>query len=212
LETIDLRKQYKHLYQPRAGKAELVDVPPLQYLMIDGAIEAGQTPGTSPGFEQGMIALYGVAYTLKFTFKKRADNPIDYPVMALEALWFVNDGRFVASDPSNWTWRLMSLEPDAVTQLDFQDALAQVRKKKPNPALDRLRLETFREGLCVQMLHVGPYSTEPATVQAMTAFAQAQGYTLCGQHHEVYMGDPRRTAPEKLKTVLRHPVEKSAGS
>ena len=130
--------------------------------------------------------------------------------MALEALWFVDDGRFSISDPSNWRWTVMIMQPDAVTKQAFQEARAQAQKKRPNPALERVRLEGFHEGLCVQMMHIGPYSTEPETIERMVSFAQAAGHALRGQHHEIYLGDPRRAAPEKLKTVLRHPVDKAA--
>ena len=103
----------------------------------------------------------------------------------------------------------MMMQPDHITPAMFADALAQLRKKRPNPALDQLRFETFHEGLCIQIMHLGPYAEEPATIAKMDAFAREHGYTLHGKHHEIYLGDPRRAAPEKLKTVLRHPVLKA---
>jgi hypothetical protein len=205
--VLDLKKQYKHLYQPPAGKVQLVDVPDLQFLMVDGAIEPGQAPGTSPGFEQVMGALYGAAYTLKFTFKKRSQEPVDYPVMALEGLWRIESGEFDINVKDNWGYTLMILVPDVVRPDDFAAAIAQLETKKPNPANARLRLERFREGLCVQALHLGPYATEPETLDKMRAFAQESGYRLRHGHHEIYMGDPRRGDPSKLKTVLRYPIE-----
>jgi hypothetical protein len=206
METLDLRKELKKYYQPPAKKVELVEVPAFNFLMIDGAIEADKSPGTSPLFEQATGALYGAAYTLKFMFKKRKADPIDYPVMALEGLWFVEDGHFDIRYPGNWKYTLMIMQPDIVSADQFAEAVDQLRKKKPSPAVDRLRLERFQEGLCVQTMHIGPYATEPATVERMEAFAAENGYQMHRKHHEIYLGDPRRGDPAKLKTVLRHPV------
>jgi len=211
MRSLDLKKRYKSLYQPRAGRAEVVDVPPLQFAMIDGAIERGEEPATSPGFHAAMMALYGVAYTLKFTMKKRRDDPVDFPVMALEGLWWVEGGRFDMTVKDNWSYTLMILQPEVVTEALFADAVAQVRHKRgDSPHLAELRLAMFTEGPCVQALHVGPYANEPATLERMRAFMQEEGLRDLvgdgGKHHEIYLGDPRRAAPEKLRTVLRHPV------
>jgi hypothetical protein len=175
-------------------------------VMLDGRIEAGQEPGTSPGFGAAMGALYGAAYTLKFMSKLRKEHPIDYPVMALEGLWWVEDGRFDITVKDNWVYTVMIMQPDHITPEMFAEALAQAAKKRPNPALSRLRLESFREGLCVQTMHLGPYDTEPASIAKMHRWAAENGYRLVGKHHEIYLGDPRRAEPEKLKTVLRHAV------
>jgi hypothetical protein len=213
MKTLDLRKQYKDLYKPAAKKAVLVQVPRLQFAMIDGAIEKGEEPGTSPAFREAMMALYGLSYTLKSTSKLRKVNPIDYPVMALEGLWWVEDGRFELAVKDNWHYTVMMLQPEHITQTMFDEAREQIRKKRGDSvSLSKARLEHFEEGLCVQMMHIGPYATEPATVEIMRAFAEEQGYRDCvgriGKHHEIYMSDPRRVSPERLKTVVRHPVEK----
>jgi hypothetical protein len=181
--------------------------------MIDGAVEPGMEPGNSPLFAENLQAMYSAAYTLKFMFKKRAVDPIDYPVMALEGLWDVRDGVWDINIKDNWDYTVMILVPDFITHELFEEARAQIRKKKGDqPALDRLRLDSFEEGLCVQTMHIGPYSTEPATVERMRDFMAEHGYRDLvgegGKHHEIYIGDPRRAAPEKLKTVLRHPVAK----
>jgi hypothetical protein len=209
MEKLDLRKQYKHLYQPSAKKVEVVDVPTLQFTLLDGEIEQGATPGTSPSFKQAMEALYGISYSLKFMSKLRQDDPIDYTVMALEALWWTETGAYDLTQPAGWQWTAMIMQPDHITTQMFQDALAQVRKKKPNPALDKLRFESFTEGLCIQVMHIGPYKTEPETLAKMDLFASEKGYRMHGKHHEIYLGDPMRAAEDKLKTVLRHPVEPS---
>jgi len=206
---LDLKKDLKHLYFPSAKKVELVQVPPLKFIMVDGGIEKGQMPGDSPAFQEAMQALYGMAYTLKFMSKLRKENPIDYPVMALEGLWWVTDGQFDFNRKDNWVYTLMILEPDHITEEMVDEARQQVAKKRgETPALSRLRLEAFEEGLCVQVMHIGPYATEPATKERMDAFARENGYSLWGRHHEIYMGNPLRAEPEKLKTVLRQPVTK----
>jgi hypothetical protein len=207
MDKLDLRKHYKHLYQPSAKKVEVVEVPPLRFAMIDGEIEPGHGPGTSPAFQQALQALYGISYTLKFASKQRKENPIDYTVMGLEGLWWVEGGEFDIKKPDNWRWTAMILQPDHISLEMFQDGLAQLRRKKPNPALDKLRLETFHEGLSIQIMHIGPYADEPATIARMGAFAQEKGYRMCGKHHEIYLGDPLRADPAKLKTILRHPIE-----
>lgn len=204
---LDLRKQLKHLYAPSARKVELVDVPEMRFVMVDGAIEPGQAPGTSPGFEACVGALYSTAYTLKFMSKLRKEDPVDYPVMALEGLWSVEDGQFDIGVQDNWLYTLMMMVPDHITQPMFEEALRQAARKRPNPVLDQVRLATFCEGLCVQIMHIGPYATEPATVERMRQWAAENGYRMQGKHHEIYLGDPRRADPEKLKTVLRHGVE-----
>ena len=213
MKILDLRKQYKELYNPSAKKPILVEVPRLQFAMIDGAIEKGSEPGKSPSFAEATQALYSISYTLKFMLKKRKTNAIDYPVMALEGLWWVEDGMFDITIKDNWFYTLMIMQPDIITKDVFAEGLEAVRKKKgDSPALSKLRLTNFEEGLCVQVMHIGPYATEPATIERMRAFALENGYRdrvgPNGKHHEIYLGDPRKAKPEKLKTVLRHPLEK----
>lgn len=213
MNKMDLKKDLKTFYLPSAKVVTLVDVPAFKFIMTDGAIEPGMEPGNSPGFENALQAMYGAAYTLKFMIKKREVDPVDYPVMALEGLWDVVDGHFDFEVKDNWIYTLMILVPELITQDDFNKALSQLKTKKGDlPEFDRLRLGTFQEGLCVQTMHIGPYATEPETLQRMKAFMAEQGFRDLvgegGKHHEIYIGDPRRAAPEKLKTVLRHPVEK----
>jgi hypothetical protein len=211
MKTLDLRKELKQFYAPPAKKVQLVDVPEFQFAVITGAIEPGVEPGNSPAFASAIQTLYGISYTLKFTSKLRKVDPIDYPVMALEGLWWVEEGEFTMDRKDNWSWTAMILQPEHITLEMFEEARAQVQKKQgESPTLAQLRLERFREGLCVQALHIGPYSEEPATVAKMDAFAAEQGYVMFGKHHEIYVGDPSRAAPEKLKTVLRHPVQNTS--
>ncbi len=213
MKKLDLKKELKQYYQPSAKKPVIIQVPPFQFAMIDGAIEKGEAPGTSPAFAEAMMALYGLSYTLKFTSKLRKTNPIEYPVMALEGLWWVENGQFDITVKDNWHYTVMMLQPEHITQEMFEAAREQVRKKRgDSPALSKARLEHFEEGLCVQMMHIGPYAAEPATIEIMRAFAAENGYRdrvgPNGKHHEIYLGDPRKADPAKLKTVLRHPIEK----
>ena len=211
MEKLDLRKQYSHLYKPSPKKVEVVDVPAFKFAMIDGQIEPGHGPSSSPAFQQALEVLYGISYTLKFMSKLRKENPIDYSVMALEGLWWVEQGEFNISQPGNWHWTAMIMQPEHISAAMFQEALEQLQKKKPELDPKGLRFETFHEGLCMQIMHIGPYASEPATLARMEEFANENGYRYQGRHHEIYIGDPRRSAPEKLKTVLRHPIEREVG-
>ena len=212
MRTLDLKTDLKYLYHPSAKQVEVVLVPRLQFAMVDGALQVGERPGTSAGFTEAVAALYGVSYTLKFTFKKRSTDPIDYPVMPLEGLWWVEDGIFDIKVMDNWRYTLMILQPDVVTPDLFDQAVAAARAKRgDSPALSKLRLEPFEEGLSMQVMHVGPYATEPATMERMAAFALEHGYldlvgSAGGKHHEIYLGDPNRADQARLKTILRHPV------
>jgi hypothetical protein len=207
VKRLNLRQQWKHLYSPAARQAQLVEVPELSFLMLDGQLEPGRKPGESPAFQQAFQALYGAAFTLKFMSKRRARDPVDFNIMALEGLWWAQ-GEFDLRQPGDWCWTLLLLLPDHITSEMLATAQSQLRAKKDNPALDRLRLERFEEGLCVQIMHVGPYADEPATLDRLHSFAWDGGYALRGKHHEIYLGDPRRAKPERLKTILRQPIER----
>lgn len=213
MKTLDLKKEFKHLYQPSAKKPEILKIPKLQFAMIDGKIEKGKEPGNSPAFAEATQALYSISYTLKFMLKKRKTNAIDYLVMPLEGLWGIQDVNANVAKKDNWTFTLMILQPDVITKDVFAEGMEQVRKKKgDSPILSKLRLSHFEEGVCVQMMHIGPYATEPATIEIMRAFAAENGYRdnvgPNGLHHEIYLGDPRKADPAKLKTVVRHPLKK----
>ncbi len=200
LQKLNLVQAHRDEYaQPTAPT--LVHVGPAQYLAVDGE---GDPNG--PGFQEAVGALYGAAYTIKM--RKKRDGT-DYAVAPLEGLWPPSAGLApgLAEAKAGWSWTALIRTPDFVEAEDLERAVAELeRKKKGGPALRRVRLQRIEEGDCVQMLHVGPYATEPATVAAMHAFAQAQGRELRGRHHEIYLSDPRRTAPERLKTILRQPV------
>jgi hypothetical protein len=204
MKTIDLKKILKPLYTASATKPALIDVPPMNTLMIDGT---GDPNG--PAFQEAVGSLYSVAYTLKFTFKK--EKGIDYPVMALEGLWCADDlSDFLKGRRESWKWTLFIVLPDVVGKKDVAQAVAAVKKKAKFPRFPELRFERFAEGKAAQIMHVGPYAAEGPTIEKLHRFIEEQGYRLRGAHHEIYMGDPRRAAPEKLRTILRQPVSKAA--
>ena len=203
MKKIDLKKDLKYLYQPSKAEVEFVRVPKFNYLMID--VEGD--PNTSQSFQDAAQALYTVAYTLKFMIKK--EKSVDYPVMALEGLWWMDDmSQFSMADKAAWKWTLMILQPAVVTKALFSKALKQAKEKKGLTALSQIRLEPYTEGLSVQIMYVGPYAEEGPTIQKLHANARERGCQLRGKHHEIYLGDPRKSKPEKLKTVIRQPIQK----
>ncbi len=199
-EKFDYKKELKHLYWPPRGKFTLVDVPPLNFLMVDGE----GNPNVSPLFQEACEALYGMAYTLKFLLKPQG---IEFTVAPLEGLWWAEDmAAFSLEQKESWHWTVMIMQPAWVTAEHVAQARQDLARKKNPTALPRLRFDTYHEGLSVQTMYLGAYADEGATIAAMHAFAREQGFALHGKHHEIYLGDPRRTAPEKLKTVIRQPI------
>jgi hypothetical protein len=201
MEKIDLKKILKNFYKASVKEVVVVDVPAFNYLMIDGQGE----PGVSLAYTQAIEALFSVSYTAKFMLKKGVEA-IDYAVMPLEGLWWADDmDAFVHQDKSQWKWTMMIHQPDFVSQAVITGAIDAVRVKKGLPALDKLRFEAFIEGRCAQILHVGPFSEEGPTVERVHQFIAAHG-KLTGKHHEIYLSDIRRAAPEKWKTIIRQPM------
>lgn len=199
MQKIDLKKQLKRFYRPSARKVVQVDVPAFQFLMIDGQGD----PNSSEEFSQAVEALFSVSYTTKFKVKQRQD----YVVMPLEGLWWADDmGAFTGGEKSKWNWTLMVMQPDFVEQELIYTAISEVEKKKALPALGKLRLETFTEGLCAQTLHVGPFSEEGPTIQRVHDFIAARS-SLAGKHHEIYLSDIRRGNPANWKTIIRQPMK-----
>jgi hypothetical protein len=202
MEKIDFKKELKHLYNPSAKEVTAVDVPALNFLMIDGEGD----PNTSPQYKAAVEALFSVSYALKFMIKK--EKGVDYGVMPLEGLWWVDDmTKFSAERKDEWKWRSMIMQPKYVTADYVNVAIDNTRKKKNLPALSRLRFESFHEGAAAQIMHIGPYSAEGPNIAKMHAFIHSSGHTLSGKHHEIYLNDTRKTAPAKLKTILRQPMK-----
>jgi hypothetical protein len=202
MPKLDLKKEYREFYNPSAKECSVVDVPEMQFLMIDGTGD----PNTAQAYREALEALYAMSYYLKF-FSKNAVG-IDYVVMALEGLWWADDmADFSMADKADWSWTSMIMQPDHITAAHVESAMEEVRHTKNPPALDQMRFEPFREGLSVQIMHIGPYAEEAPTIIRLHEFAAESGYRLRDKHHEIYLGDPRRTAPERLRTVIRQPVE-----
>ncbi len=199
-EKIDLKKELKQLYNPSTKEVTFVDVPDMNFLVIDG-----EGAPASQQYMDAVQTLFPVAYALKFMIKKA--KGVDFGVMPLEGLWWMDDmAQFSVERKDEWRWTAMIMQPKYVVEADFKAALMQVEKKKL-PSADKVRFEPFHEGKAAQIMHIGPYSTEGPNVQRIHAAIKAAGLQLSGKHHEIYFGDPRKTAPEKLKTVLRQPVK-----
>jgi len=205
MSPLDLVRQLKPLYAPSAKHPVIVEVPELSFLMLDGRGD----PNTSEQYQDALGALYGIAYTLKFTLKK-SDPERDFRVAPLEGLWWADaEAPSLAelqADRDAWNWTMMIALPDDVTAAELAAAAEAAARRRPLPGAGSIRLERFEEGLAAQIMHVGPYSAEAPTIERLHAFVEEQGYALLGRHHEIYLGDPRRTAPERLKTIIRHPV------
>ena len=201
MAKIDLKKDLKHLYHAPSKEPVEVTVPPLNYLMVDGRGD----PNSAPEYSQAVEALFAVSYTAKFMVKK-GPQAIDYGVMPLEGLWWADDmSAFVANDRTHWQWTMMIMQPSFVTKDLLAAAIGDVRKKKSLPAIDKLRVETFDEGRCAQILHVGPFTDEGPTIERLHAFIDARA-GRAGKHHEIYLTDIRRAEPAKWKTLIRHPM------
>ncbi|MBL7153382.1 MAG: GyrI-like domain-containing protein [Phycisphaerae bacterium] len=199
-EKIDLYKQHKDQYKA-AKKPVLLTAEEAMYLAIDGRGGPG-----GDEFTDKIGALYGMAYTIKMTRKFSGQQ--DYVVCKLEALWWLDDDKhdFESTPRDNWNWKLMIRTPGIVKQEELEKAASVLIEKGKSPAVREVRLEGISEGPCVQMLHVGPYDKEGETVEVMKGFAEEQGLEFHGRHHEIYLSDPRRVPPERLKTILRRPV------
>jgi hypothetical protein len=202
---IDFKKDLKHLYQPAKDEFSIVEVPAFNFLMVDGRGD----PNSAQEYQDALEALYAVAYKIKFMSKKRLDK--DYVVPPLEGLWWAEDMDVFTTggDKSSWLWTMMIMQPDWITPEIFEEALIQVEKGKNPVALTKIRLERYHEGLAVQIMHIGSFSEEGPTIAKMhNEFLPENSLEENGKHHEIYLSDPRKVAPEKMKTVLRQPVRR----
>lgn len=208
----DFKKQDKALYTGKVGRFDVIEVPKQLFLMIDGA----GNPGTAPAYGRAVAALYGLSYGLKFQGKPQG---VDHVVPPLEGLWWADDmDSFITREKDKWFWTMMIRQPDWVTATDLAQVLEGVVVKivkKRDAATDeatlrKVRLEAFHEGQVVQVLHVGSYDQEgPVLADMHNRFIPENGFEMRGLHHEIYLGDPRKVAPEKLKTILRQPVSQT---
>ena len=202
MTKIDVKKELKHLYNPSVKEVEIVNVPLLSFLMIDGSGD----PNTVQKYKDAVEALFAVSYALKFIVKK--EKGVDYGVLPLEGLWWTDDmTQFSMENKDLWKWTSMIMQPEYVTEDLVDRALEQVAKKKDLPSLPKVRSESFQEGLSAQIMHIGPYSAEGPTIERLHNFIREKGFELRAKHHEIYLSDPRRSAPERMKTVIRQPMK-----
>ncbi len=201
MQKVDFKKTLKSLYAPSAKTFAIVEVPKMKFIQIDG----GGVP-EGPAYSNAVSWLYSISYPLKFLSKQSLQK--DYVVPPLEGLWWAEDmSAFTEDRKDEWLWSMMIMQPDWISEEMFEQAVEKaVKKLGQRPA--SLRFETFEEGLSVQILHIGAYSEEgPTLARLHEEFMPDNGLDWNGKHHEIYLGDPRKTAPEKLKTILRQPVK-----
>jgi hypothetical protein len=202
MKKIDLKKELRHLYQPSAKEVVQVDVPTMNYVMVDGEGD----PNASQAFSDAVEALFAVSYAVKFMVKK-GPLAIDYGVMPLEGLWWAEDmSQFSMEDKSNWKWTLMIMQPEFVTKEMIEGVISEVRRKKNPAAISSVRFEALSEGRCAQILHIGPFSEEGPTIEKVHRFIASRGARI-GKHHEIYLSDIRKADPAKWKTVIRQPMQ-----
>jgi len=203
MDKIDYKKELKHLYKPSAKNVEIVNVSEMNFLMIDGHGD----PNNSIEYKEAIEALYGLAYAIKFIIKKGKIG-IDYGVMPLEGLWWVEDmSKFDINHKEDWKWIAMIMQPELVTKEIVAQATEQVKQKKNPAALSKVRFESYSEGKTAQILHIGPFSEEGPTIQKIHNFITENGSERSGKHHEIYLSDIRKAAPEKWRTIIRQPFE-----
>lgn len=213
MEKFDYKKEYKDLYQPKT-KPSIIEVPEMIFIAIDGKGD----PNTSGEYKEALEILYGLSFTIKMS-KMSGTQPegyFEYVVPPLEGLWYVDDAKFDGTnitDKSRFCWTSMIRQPEFVTEEVFENARKAFAKKKRELDLSRAKLIKMTEGLCVQIMHKGSYDNEPESIAKMREFAEKSGYfediSDTRFHHEIYLSDPRRCAPENLKTVIRHPVRRN---
>lgn len=203
MDKLDFKKSMKALFSPPAGKFSLVEVPRLQFLMADGKGD----PNVSPDYRRAVEWLFSASYALKFMSKKELAR--DYVVPPLEGLWWADDmAAFHTRDKAAWSWTMMVMQPEWITQEMFGRAAGKAAGKL-GARPESLRLEWYEEGLSVQTLHVGSYDDEGLVLRRLhEEFLPANGLGPTGRHHEIYLSDPRKVAPDKLKTILRQPVRR----
>ena len=209
--TIDFKKTQKDLYLPGANPS-IIDVPEMFFIMVDGRGD----PNNSAAYQSALEVLYGLSYTIKMSKMggMQPEGYYDFVVPPLEGLWSTEDGAYEPgiTEKNAFCWTSMIRMPEFVTPDAFDAAKISLERKKPGIDLSLARLEAFKEGLCAQIMHTGPYDSEPATIEVLKAFVETSGYRLdlseTRRHHELYMSDPRKTAPDKLKTVIRYPIAK----
>jgi len=202
MRKIDYKKELKHLYRPSAKKVEIVEVPQMNFLMVDGEGD----PNISQSFSDAIEVLCPLSYTLKFMIKK-GETGVDYGVLPLEALWWSDDmSAFSTGNKEVWKWTLMIMQPEFISKKMVSKAQVEVERKKKPVSLPLVRFETFKEGKAAQVMNIGPFSEEGPTIEKVHLFIKENGSRRVGKHHEIYLSDIRRAAPENWKTIIRQPM------
>jgi hypothetical protein len=205
-KKIDLKKELKYLFSPSAKTPEIIKVPSFKYIMVDGEGD----PSNSEEFSDKVALLYGLSYTIKFMLKKDEKDPFDYVVMPLSGLWCADDiSAYAEGRREEWKWTLMIMQPDRVTKDIFEEAKVKLIKKKDPKHIDDASFDIYKEGSCAQIMHIGPYKDEAPTIRTLHDFFKEKGFTFNGKHHEIYLSDPRKCDPAKMKTIIRQPIKKN---
>jgi hypothetical protein len=200
---VDFKKEFKELYNPSIKGFHLVNVPAMNFLMVDGIGD----PNTSLDYQNAIEALYGMSYGIKFAFKSRG---YDHVVPPLEGLWWMeNMDEFSRENIARWEWTMMIMQPEWVTLETVDSVRAKLLMKKETLNLSKVRFEGYTEGLSFQTLYMGAYENEAPVIADMHTFIRNEGYLTSGKHHEIYLSDVRKTPPERLKTILRQPIRKA---
>ena len=204
MKKIDFKKEFRTLYSASPKKVAYLEVPDMKYLSVDGK----GPPEENPEFQEAIEALYGTAYTLKFMLKKKPElqpqNYFDFVIPPLEAIWWMDGQEFDVEKKDEWKWAWMIMQADYVTDFLIEKSINELKEKKDSPALDKLQFKTVSGGKAVQMLHVGPYDQVQVTIEKIASELANKGFKCKGKHHEIYLSDPRKVPPEKLKTIVRH--------
>ncbi|MBT7618583.1 MAG: hypothetical protein HN590_14990 [Calditrichaeota bacterium] len=204
MKKIDFKKELKHLYKPTVKKFATVEVPDTNFIMIDGI----GNPNTEKTYAEAVQVIFGLSYTIKFMVKK-GDLQIDYGVLPLEGLWWMDDmSRFSVDTKDEWKWTMMIMQPEFITRDIYDHAIKELIRKKNPSNIAQVRFEPYSEGLSAQIMYIGPYADEEPAIKKLHEYIHDEGFNRYGKHHEIYLSDPRRSKPEKLKTVLRQPMRK----
>ncbi|MFT5170467.1 MAG: hypothetical protein ACI9BD_000234 [Candidatus Marinamargulisbacteria bacterium] len=205
MKTMDFKKAFRDRFTGSDKTPTLISIPKTQYLSVSGKGD----PALSRDYAAAIEVLFSVSYATKFLIK-RGPHLTDYSVLPLESMWWVeNTPRLSWDDKSNWLWKVMIMQPDLVEKDIVETAVSQVEKKKKNilSLLSQVKFEEISEGMCAQILHKGPYANEGPTIEKLHSFIDDNGFDFNGNHHEVYLSDPRQAVPEKLRKLIRQPVK-----
>ena len=206
-KKLDYKKEFPEIYKPSLKTPTIIKIPKMTYFMIDGTGD----PNTSEEYKDIVQILYNISYTLKMKIIKKETPDKDYVVPPLEGLWYMPKmDEWSMEDKEKWQWTMMIRIPDFIEDTQIKKALKILKETKNPSFFSKLRYEQYDEGTCVQIMYLGPYDEEPPTIKKMHQFAEKNGYILNGHHHEIYLSDPRRIEPERLKTILRQPIIKSS--